>query len=156
MTQEKPTRGVSSHFFRPNSLEKSAALTPTPRLTSLSGRLSNGGYMNAITSLTPKQLRHAANVQERIVSLQKELNRLLGGAAPTGGNAAPKRRRMSAAGRARIAAAARARWAKLRGKRGARSGKKGHRRMSAAAKARLAAIARARWAKVKAQGRKAL
>jgi hypothetical protein len=75
--------------------------------------------MNLIT-LTANQLRQAANIQEKIQSLQKELNQILGAAAdtspgePTDGRRT-KKRKMSAAGRAAIAAAARARWAKLRG-----------------------------------------
>ena len=75
--------------------------------------------MNPIT-ITAKQLRQAANIQERIQSLQKELNQLLGvtakgidGEFP--GGRQKRKRRMSAAGRAAIAAAARARWAKLKG-----------------------------------------
>jgi hypothetical protein len=112
--------------------------------------------MNSIISLTPKELRRAANIQERIGSLQKELSRLLGGSVAAGADAPPKRRKMSRAGRARIAAAARARWAKLKGKQGAKPARKGRRKMSAAGKARLAAIARARWAKVKASGKSRL
>jgi hypothetical protein len=70
-----------------------------------------------LVELTPKQLRKAAAIKERIAELQTELNRLLGAAAtpvaaPTG--KPQKRRKMSAAGRARIAAAARARWAKIK------------------------------------------
>ena len=38
--------------------------------------------MNLITSLSPAQLRRAADIQERIQSLQAELSRLLGEAAP--------------------------------------------------------------------------
>jgi len=74
--------------------------------------------MNTITSLTPKSLRRAADIQERISQLQKELAQLLGGevAAPAAAKtpAAPRKRKMSAAGRAAISAAAKARWAKLR------------------------------------------
>ena len=112
--------------------------------------------MNSILNLTPKELRKAASIQERIGSLQKDLSRLLGGSAPAATNSAPKRRKMSAAGRARIAAAARARWAKAKRGKSARTAKKGRRKMSASVKARLASIARARWAKVKAAGRSAL
>jgi hypothetical protein len=67
------------------------------------------------------------------------------------------RGRLSVAARARIAAAQRARWAKIKGQQGQRSGasvttgaRKGNRRtMSAAAKAKIAAAQRARWAKLK-------
>jgi hypothetical protein len=67
-----------------------------------------------ITNLTPKQLRQAASLKERIAALQKKLARLVGGQIPAPAKAGRKKRRMSAAGRARIAAAARARWAKVR------------------------------------------
>jgi hypothetical protein len=74
-----------------------------------------------ITNLTPQQLRKAADIQERIQSLQSELNSILGGgeastpAQATEPPTKPKKRKMSAAGRAAIAAAARARWAKVKG-----------------------------------------
>jgi len=71
--------------------------------------------MSTIIHLTPKQLRQAASIKEKIVTLQKKLAKLAGG--ETSGPAAPRRRRkwkMSAAGRAKIAAAAKARWAKVR------------------------------------------
>ena len=112
--------------------------------------------MNALTELTPGQLRRAADLQERILSLQNELGKLLG-APSDAAAAAPKRtrRRMSAAGRAAIAAAARARWAKVRGRRGAVAAPK-KRKVSAAGRARLAALARARWAKAKAAGKSRL
>ena len=75
--------------------------------------------MNLI-SLTPKQLRKAANIQERIQSLQKELNQIFGANADTtepepSDGRRRKRHKMSAAGRAAIAAAARERWARLKG-----------------------------------------
>jgi hypothetical protein len=75
--------------------------------------------MNLIT-LTAKQLRQAADIQEKIQSLQQELNQILGATAKTTDGELPdgrrkKKRKMSAAGRAAIAAAARARWAKIKG-----------------------------------------
>jgi hypothetical protein len=38
--------------------------------------------MNSITNLTPGQLRKAADIQEKIQSLQSELNQILGASAP--------------------------------------------------------------------------
>ena len=72
--------------------------------------------MNALTELTPKQLRRAADLQERIQALQHQLVAILGAEvsrpAPQPG---PKRtRRVTPAGRARLAALARARWAKVK------------------------------------------
>jgi hypothetical protein len=78
-------------------------------------------------NLTPTQLRKAADIQERIQSLQKGLGQLLGGevSTPAQSTEAPKKKRkMSAAGRARIAAAAKARWAKIRGAKAAKAPKK--------------------------------
>jgi len=110
---------------------------------------------SSFDSLSPQQLRRAADVKEKIDSLGRELVRLMGGALRTANNAtAPRGRTMSAATRARIAAAARKRWANT--KKGSKSGHAPKRQMSAAARARLSAIARARWKKVRAQGRNAL
>jgi hypothetical protein len=117
--------------------------------------------MDTIT-LSAQQLRNAADLQERIESLQGELRALLGGTetptaqAPTAVRAGA-RRQISAAGIERIRAAQRARWAKA--KRASAAGKspaKPKRRMSNAGRARLAALAKARWAKAKQQGRTSL
>lgn len=68
--------------------------------------------------LTSKQLRRAANIQDKIESLQQELQRLLGGSIIGNGSpaksATPKKRTMSAAARKKIAAAQKARWAKVK------------------------------------------
>ena len=78
-------------------------------------------------NLTPNQLRKAANLKEKIVALEKELNQMFGSTAKPVENPAPKKRRkMSAAGKARIVAAQIARWAKI------------------------SAAAKARWAKIRA------
>jgi hypothetical protein len=115
------------------------------------------GIMNSLTSLSPQQLRRAADIQERILDLQTELNSILGASAPADTTAAPgkRRRRMSAAGRAAIAAAARARWAKIKGAKTS-AAQMPKRKMSAAGRARLSAMAKARWRKAKARGRKRL
>jgi hypothetical protein len=113
--------------------------------------------MNSITSLTPGQLRKAADIQERILLLQEQLADLLGAQADVGTPAPTKKRTMSAAGRARIAAAAKARWAKFRATgQPAKGSKKVKRKMSAQAKAKLSKIARARWKKAKRQGKTTL
>jgi hypothetical protein len=114
--------------------------------------------METFTNLTPKQLRRAADVKERIDALQEELSQLLGAPAPAEAEAAPakpKRKKISAAGIARIRAAQRARWAVIKkAKAPAKPAKK--RKVTAAGRARLAALARARWAKVKAAGKTSL
>jgi hypothetical protein len=106
--------------------------------------------MNSITGLSARQLRKAANIKEKIDSLQNDLNRLLGGeVSATPPAKGGRKRKMSAAGRAAIAAAARARWAKLKGTTtAAKPARK--RKMSAAGRAAISAAAKARWAKLRA------
>jgi hypothetical protein len=67
----------------------------------------------SIVNLTSKQLRKAAKLQDKIASLQTELNSLLGS---SGSEAKParKKRKMSAAGRAAIRAAQKKRWAAIK------------------------------------------
>jgi hypothetical protein len=110
--------------------------------------------MNAITTLSPAELRKAANIQEKIQELQKKLNQILGTTVESIPSEAPKitKRKMSAAGRAAIRAAQKARWAKIKAKT-AKPVKKARKKMSAAAKARLSALAKARWAKAKKAGK---
>jgi len=74
-----------------------------------------------ITSLSPGQLRQAADLQEQIQGLREELNQLLGGglpAAPTvvevpepAAGPTKGRKKFSAETRAKMAAAQKARWA---------------------------------------------
>jgi hypothetical protein len=134
--------------------------------------------MNPITSLSPAQLRQAADIQERILSLQRELSELLGGEAES----LPGKRRLSAEGRAAIAAGARARWARIKGTgrkrkmsaegradiqagvrkrmasraegRGAEPARK--RKFSSESRARLSALTRARWARARKAGKTTL
>ena len=72
--------------------------------------------MSTLASLTSAQLKRAAGLKDKIDDLTRQLNSLLGGAAPAAAKGRPKAKRgvMSAAGRARIAAAQRARWAKIK------------------------------------------
>lgn len=66
-----------------------------------------------LDQLTPQQLRQAANLKERIESLQKELNGILGETkAPTPESTAKPKRKLSAKGRANIRAGVRARMAR--------------------------------------------
>jgi len=105
---------------------------------------------------TPQQLRKAADIQEKIQSLQKELSELLGSpgeAAATKAPKATKKRTMSAAGLANIRAGVRKRML-AQGKRAVVQRPK--RKVSAAAKARLSALAKARWAAVKKAGKSRL
>jgi hypothetical protein len=119
--------------------------------------------MNSITHLTPGQLRRAADIKEKVDALQDEIEQLLGSEAPApaAGTEKPKRRRMSAAGRARIAAAARLRWAKIRGTMAAQGKVSAakpirKRKLSAAGLANIRAAQKARWAKAKAAEKTAL
>jgi len=67
--------------------------------------------------ITPQQLRKAADIQEKIQSLQEELGQLLGGSdtAETATTEAPKKRKFSAYTRAKMRAAQKARWASIKG-----------------------------------------
>ena len=90
----------------------------------------------SISNLSSAQLRQAADLQEKIAGLEKQLGQLLGTKAASVTAAKPvtlRRRGMSAAGRARVAAAQKARWAKVH-----------------AAKAKISVAAKARWAAKKA------
>lgn len=74
--------------------------------------------MSSLSTLTSAQLIKAAKLKDRIAKLEKQLNSLLGASSPVktakAAAQAPKKRTMSAAGKARIAAAQRARWAKVK------------------------------------------
>lgn len=116
--------------------------------------------MSILLTLTSSQLKRAAALKDRIGKLEKDLASILG--APTTSGSAPKKKGMSAAGRAKIAAAQKARWAKVAAerdlKKSSQDNKKKHlkkngRKMSAAWRAKIAAAAKARWAKAKAEGK---
>jgi hypothetical protein len=98
---------------------------------------------------TPQQLRKAADIQEKIQSLQRELGDLLGGPVEAAATSAPKKRRMSAAGLANIRAGVRKRMLAQGNRAAVQAPKK---KFSAAAKARLSRLAKQRWAAVKQAG----
>ena len=106
--------------------------------------------MNSLLgSLSARDLRHAAEIKEKIDSLQCELAQILGiESVAANGRGVGGRRKMSATTRARIGEA-RARKAKIKGTNGTQPRKK----RSAAVRARLSAIAKERWRKVKAEGK---
>src|ERR1035441_4629793 len=67
---------------------------------------------------TPTQLRKAADIQEKIQSLQEELGQILGGevSTPPQPAKAPKKKwKFSATARAKMRKAQKARWAKIKG-----------------------------------------
>ena len=137
-------------------------------------------------NITPTQLRKAADIQERIQSLQEELGQLLGGSVHSMPQSKHPGSKFSAAARAKMRAAQKARWAKIKGtapsppapepkrkmsaqglaniragvaKRMAAKGKavqKPKIQRSAAWRAAVSAAAKARWAKVKAAGKSRL
>jgi hypothetical protein len=111
--------------------------------------------MSNLLSLTTTQLRHAADLKEKIEALTKELASILGAPAPVSAKA-PKKSTMSAAGRANVAKAQKARWAKIKAAKPTAKAPAKKRTMSAAAKAKLSAAAKARWAKIKTAGKKSL
>ena len=107
--------------------------------------------MSNINNLTVQQLRQAADLKEKIASLEKQLGQLLGGTTNTAEVAAPKRK-MSASAIAKIRAAQKKRWAKIKGKTAAAkpARKKRAGKMSAAGKAAVSARMKAYWAARKA------
>ena len=113
--------------------------------------------MTTLQNLSVVQLRRVVAIKERIERLQAQLDSVAGGHGSKV-SVAPKRRVMSAAGKARIAAGQRLRWAKSRASAAspAPAKKARRRKVSPATRARLAAIAKARWARVKASGKSAL
>ena len=110
--------------------------------------------MSSIANLSIQQLRQAANLKEKIATLEKQLGQLLSSTTkPVVAAVAKKKGGMSAAGKARIVAAQKARWAKIRAAAPAAKATKPAKKkfvMSAAAKAKISAAAKARWAKIKA------
>jgi len=105
--------------------------------------------MNTLISLSSQDLRRAAEIKEKIESLQNELSHILG-SNPAAGNRMPKRPgKTSAKIRAQIAAGARA--GSLRAVQGPQP--KVRKKRSAVVRARLAAIAKERWRKAKAAGK---
>lgn len=114
--------------------------------------------MSSISNLSVQQLRKAATLKEKIQSLEKELNQLLGTPAASLTGPAPVKRKfkMSAAAKAKISAAAKLRWAKIKGSAPAgkpaakAAAKKGKGKMSPTAKAKLSAKLKAIWAARKA------
>jgi hypothetical protein len=103
--------------------------------------------------LSAKQLRQAADLKDRIDTLQAELDRLLGTAAPAG---AARGRKRSPLAIARMRRAAKARWARRRGAAPEKTAQPRSRRISAAGRARISAAAKARWAAVRAKGQSRL
>jgi|WetSurMetagenome_2_1015567.scaffolds.fasta_scaffold1487904_1 hypothetical protein len=113
--------------------------------------------MNALMQLTPEQLRKAADIQEHIESLKKELGQILGaGAAPSASTveapaiANKPKKRFSVRTRAKMAAAQKARWAAKRGEVPKRAEKSNKQKVSEARLKALAKAREARWAKVRA------
>jgi hypothetical protein len=107
--------------------------------------------MNSIKDLTPQQLRLAADIQESILRLQQELERLLGTGSVTTNRGRSGKKVLSAQGLANIRAGARKRWSKSRQHNGA--GAMHPHKMSPAARAKIAARAKERWAAAKKAGR---
>ena len=75
--------------------------------------------MTNLSSLTAAQLNRAADLKEKIETLNIELAAILGEAAPASKSKPGRkaRKKISTAGIARMKAAAKARWAKIKAKR---------------------------------------
>jgi len=115
----------------------------------------------SILNLTSTQLRHAADLKEKIAGLEAELAGIIyvGGKTHIPARAPelakPVKRKMSPAHKAKIRAAQKLRWSKVNGGKATpvaavKTEKKVRRKMSAAGKAAISAAAKARWAKVRA------
>ena len=107
--------------------------------------------MSNLLSLTSAQLIQAANIKDKIATLEKQLAAILGSPAKLAPSSTKPK--FSAAARAKISAAQKARWAKTKSTPPVAKKKS---KMSAAGRARIAAAAKARWAKVKAAGKNKL
>ncbi|MEI6196806.1 MAG: hypothetical protein WCS42_21025 [Verrucomicrobiota bacterium] len=103
-----------------------------------------------LSTLTTIQLRHAADLKEKIGALSKELSALLGTPSPASTKTPKKKGGMSAAGRAKVAAAQKARWAKIKATKPVTKAPAKKSKMSAVGRAKIAAAQKARWAKIKA------
>ena len=125
--------------------------------------------MSTITSLSASQLRAAAELKDKIHSLETQLSQLLGSVTKPAAKSAvtkavkiPSTRKkpvISAAVIAKIRAAQKARWAKIKEAQPAKAAEKvkvakpaktGSKKMSAGAKAKLSAKMKALWAARKA------
>jgi hypothetical protein len=113
--------------------------------------------MNLIKQLTAQQLRHAADIKEKIAFLEHQLAQLVDSSPRSekfspAKPVKPAKRQISAAGIARIRAAQKARWAKVKSATKPSISKAPPKKhtMSAEAQAKIAAAAKARWAKIKA------
>jgi len=108
----------------------------------------------SITNLTPSQLRRAAELKEKIDSLELELAQLLGSSTAVAVTIATqgKKSKFGPEAIARIRAGQKARWAKFNAAKGeaapVKKAKKA-RKMSPEGLARIRAAQKARWAKVK-------
>ena len=118
--------------------------------------------MNSIIGLTPRTLRKAADLQERIEGLQEELEQLLGevpapAPAPTA-EGPKKRKKFSAATKAKMAASQRARWAGNQepAPEVEPAPKKARKELSAAVRKARSEAMKARWAKAKRAGKSEL
>jgi hypothetical protein len=105
--------------------------------------------MSSILELTPAQLRQAADLKEKLATVEQELNQLAD-TLPSG--TTRKKTKFSAPGLARIRAAQKERWAKIKkGKPSATKRKQSG--MSAANKAKVSARMKAYWAARKKGGK---
>ena len=111
--------------------------------------------MNSFENLTPTKLRRAAEIKEKLQSLNNELNQIFGGLVPVTPKVGRAKRKMSPAAKAKLSAKLKASWA--RRKAAAPVAPKAGRakaKWSPAAKAQLSAKLKAAWVKRKAAKQK--
>jgi hypothetical protein len=100
-----------------------------------------------LSQITPAQLRQAANLKEQIEELQRELESILGGSAPT--ESQKPHWTQTAAGRARLKKSARLAWRTRRGSASPSNGngQKVHWTQTPAGRAKMAKLMQRRWQK---------
>lgn len=101
-----------------------------------------------IFNLTPRQLKRAAVIKQRIAALVNELTSLAGASEKP--QVGQRRHKMSPAGRRRIAAAQRARWMKRRQRESQRRSSRARKQGASKANANRSAKMKVYWAKKKA------
>ncbi len=68
--------------------------------------------MNSFENLTPTKLRRAAEIKEKLQSLNNELNQIFGGLVPVTPKGGRVKRKMSPAAKAKLSAKLKAAWVK--------------------------------------------
>ncbi len=124
---------------------KRSPLDIRPKLGDFSREVLTQGYMNTLNSLSVRQLRRAAEIKEKIHSLESELNHMEADSPNTGIHIVPRHgRRLRMAIKAGILAAAGSRWTRAGAHALVLPVQKLKHQVGGAARAKIAASARSR------------